>query len=270
MADGRLPQFYPPSPASRSGLQHCSTTEIQLASTSMTGVGDQTGDELANDSTVFPALAKPSNSMTLLLQESYDGDIHSTWSSHTEACPTIMGAIETTQSHQTASPSPPRAARVAGRRAADLARRLRARGSQDRSIGMFSTFCLASCLTDSADISHNQIHNNSRLSLGAESHTESPVNFTSTAQRSSDIARSQYESTQIPEPRSFIIPMEPLPSGTPIMKQQFAARGIMRDPKTPGSGQSGTCSTRSSCLYPADSNPSLSAILFARRLSITR
>lgn len=58
-----------------------------------------------------------------------------------------------------------------------------------------------------------------------------------------DAEVSQRTSTSVPsrfpEILSFIVPMEPLPSGTPVTKQLLAAKGIMRDTKTPGSGQSG-------------------------------
>ena len=60
VSDNRPPYFYPASPANDSALQHCSTTEIQLASTSMTGIDgcmNETDSPLSNSrSTIFPAL----------------------------------------------------------------------------------------------------------------------------------------------------------------------------------------------------------------------
>lgn len=134
---GRLPHFEPPSPASRSALQHCSTMEIQLASTSMTGVGDgsESDDGLANNSTILPAFLNTNNSLTMLLQETYDAT-PSIWESSTQAHSNLMDCTGQMRNQERESSSPPRMAQAAKQRAVDLAKRLRTRGSQGRSTGM--------------------------------------------------------------------------------------------------------------------------------------
>lgn len=103
----------------------------------MTGVGDHTGDEIANESTILPALERANNNMTLLLQESYDGEAQPTWSLNVETSSPVMGHFETPRTLESGKPEQSRSDRLAGQRAMELARRMRTRAVKDGSIGMY-------------------------------------------------------------------------------------------------------------------------------------
>lgn len=130
-SDNRPPYFYPASPSDNSALQHCSTTEIQLASTSMTGIDGCTNEEdsdmLISRSTIFPALLN-NTSMSMLDREDCAGSLteysNSVNNDNYSAFNTGFKSVENTAQSEGSGHMQEHVASAARKRAFGLAKRL--------------------------------------------------------------------------------------------------------------------------------------------------
>ncbi|KAJ9097357.1 hypothetical protein QFC19_006825 [Naganishia cerealis] len=230
-ANGRPPYFHPASPASNSALQHCSTTEIQLASTSISGVEDCANEGgspfAASRSTILPALIN-NTSMSMLNGEDYVGSLFeyaNTVNTHDPATHSISTKDFDDVGQSSDATGPEFVGSAARIRAFGLAKRLSGRSRSELS---------SDASRRSGSTSTTQIINERDYGSRTTPSLSTPINFTQkTVLKTSFLAASP-----LPDLRSIITPIEPLPSGTPVSKQLIAARGIMKDPNTPGSGQS--------------------------------
>ncbi|KAJ9125333.1 hypothetical protein QFC22_000290 [Naganishia vaughanmartiniae] len=232
-SDNRPPYFYPASPANDSALQHCSTNEIQLASTSMTGIDGYTTEAdshfVASRSTILPALLN-NTSMSILDREDYGrsmidhlnttviDDDHSTSNISVSGVKDMKLAQKSDESQQNASS----ASRT---RAFGLARRL----SKPNHADSAETSRRGNPIADTAPTSSRKDTN-----MIATTFPKPSIQ----AQKTADLTTTFSSASPLPDIRSITTRSESLSMNTPLSKHLIAARGIMKDPRTPGSGQS--------------------------------
>ncbi|KAJ9108986.1 hypothetical protein QFC21_000309 [Naganishia friedmannii] len=231
-SDNRPPYFHPASPANNSALQHCSTTEIQLASTSMTGIDgcmdDAESHSMNSRSSIFPALFN-NTSMSMLDKEDGAGSLIeyvNTVDSHSYPALNATSNTEDKERSQNINDRQEHVASAARVRAFGLAKRLSGRSR-----------------TDSLETSHTSDSNSATRNSSRKDTDTTATMFTPASvpvRKTAGITTTFSVASPLPDMQmqSMATPSQPLITSTPLSKHLIAARSIMKEPNTPGSGQS--------------------------------